>query len=243
MIYIETYGRFGNNIQQLLHAIHIAKRDQHAKIYFSFSSIRCMELTLSSEHRCSKDEHGTFFRIDAPPTWEQYKSYATLIYPYIISSPPPFTSEQLHTDLFVHIRGGDIFRENPHRRYIQPPLAYYTSIITKLNKNVHLICEDDTNPVVNSLKELGYPIYFLSLDKTIGTFLKARHIVASFGTFLHGITVFQEPDVIYVPAYEMCQYVSPRATRIEIPKYIDEWHGTPEQRQFMLTYSEPLQIP
>lgn len=246
MLIIERDGRFGNNIQQLLHAIHIAKQKYHSKIYFKFLSLRCSELAIYFDTRDNKVIRDSFFTINsiAPqPTWEQYKSYAAIIYPHLISSPSPFTPEQLETDLFVHIRGGDIFQENPHKQYIQPPLLYYTSIFNKYDKKVHLICEDETNPVVQPLKEMGYPTYHLPIDKTIGTFLKARHIVASFGTFLHGITIFQDPAVMYIPAYERCKIVSPHTIRIEIPNYIDEWHGTPEQRQFMLSYSEPLQIP
>ena len=62
---------------------------------------------------------------------------------------------EVHTkqnDLYIHIRGGDIFLPNPHKKYAQPPLCFYEKIINKkIFKNVFIISKDRANIIVNAL--------------------------------------------------------------------------------------------
>jgi hypothetical protein len=246
MIYLEQYGRFGNNVQQLLHAIHVAKTQGHSKIRFLFPGFGKQELVLGPRIPGEKTVTSTCFSFPTEaeyPTWSQCKDYAALVKPLVLREPPSFTNEQLSQDLFVHIRGGDVFGPSPHNLYVQPPLAYYLAIFSKhVNLRVHLICEDIRNPVVGALEKRGYPVYLLPLKQTIAVFLHAAHIVAGFGTFVPALSLLGNPTCLYVPAHETCRMVSPGAIRASIPNYIPvgEWRGSEEQRQFMLTYNDEV---
>ena len=52
-------------------------------------------------------------------------------------------------DLYMHIRGGDIFTYLPLNVYSQPPLCFYEKVIQTNNfKNIYLISQDNLNVVV-----------------------------------------------------------------------------------------------
>ena len=55
--------------------------------------------------------------------------------------------------LYIHIRGGDIFKTyNPHPTYAQPPLCFYKKIINNFKfKNIYIISIDRKNIIVNAL--------------------------------------------------------------------------------------------
>ena len=43
-------------------------------------------------------------------------------------------------DLYIHIRGGDIFKNFPYKFYSQPPLCFYEKIINNINfKNIYIV--------------------------------------------------------------------------------------------------------
>ena len=57
-------------------------------------------------------------------------------------------------DLYIYVRGGDIFRhaKRDAYRYFQPPLCFYIKILDKFNfRKVFIISEDKLNPVIPKL--------------------------------------------------------------------------------------------
>ena len=54
-----------------------------------------------------------------------------------------------HNDLYIYIRSGDIFIK-PHHKYKQPPLCFYKKVLDNYTfKNIYLIAENKSNPVIN----------------------------------------------------------------------------------------------
>ena len=57
-----------------------------------------------------------------------------------------------HNDLFIYVRGGDIFSLNPHYPYAQPPLCFYKKILDNFQfRKVYIISKDKKNPIINKI--------------------------------------------------------------------------------------------
>lgn len=94
-------------------------------------------------------------------------------------------------EIVIHIRSGDIFRQNPHPGYAQPPLGFYKAVIRdEKPQNVLLIVEDFQNPVVSKLVQhlheqgVNTDVRGSNLNQTVFEILKARVVVFGTGTFV-----------------------------------------------------------
>ncbi len=244
MIYLEQYGRLGNTIQQLLHALHIAKHEGHSKLHFLFPGFGKQSLILGKPFPGERTRRDKCFFLDSrfpTPTWIEYQTYAEKIKPILLSSPAPFAEPQYQKDVFVHIRSGDIFSPNPPSEYVPPPLAYYYKIFSEYptGTQFHILCEDEKNPVVTRLKQAGYLIYTLPIKQVVTVFLKAKHIVISVGTLVPAIALFQTPEKMYCPDYYQSCLLSPTVLRIGLPEYIQpgEWKANDVQLKQIIEYS------
>ena len=75
----------------------------------------------------------------------QVKTY--LIKAEILSNLPKVDVKE--NDLYIHIRGGDIFQPSPHKMYAQPPLCFYEKIINKyIFNNIYIISMDRSNIII-----------------------------------------------------------------------------------------------
>jgi hypothetical protein len=147
-----------------------------------------------------------------------------------------------NNDLLIHIRSGDIFSNpNPNRKYLTPPLSYYTDIIAKNNfTNIYLIAEDTLNPCINKLLELYPKINFKlqSLEQDIQIVLSAVNVVISFGTFIPQLLHLSENvKQVYCPSYSV--YNNPKCnihvTQLQqYYKSMIPWRNTVEQKNKML---------
>jgi hypothetical protein len=161
------------------------------------------------------------------------------------SSKLPFKPEFNNT-LFVHIRSGDIFDFPPsHSGYIQPPYDYYRFIFSmETDKRIVVLYEDDKNPVVNALQQ-NYPnilFYSLPILETIYVFLNAKYIVLGNGTFIPAILCMNNvckkiynTDIIFY-SKSIWDKTCENSCFVHLPKYINKWENTTEQREFMITY-------
>lgn len=94
-------------------------------------------------------------------------------------------------EILIHIRSGDIFNQNPHPGYAQPPLGFYKAVIRdEKPRSVLLIVEDFQNPVVSDLVQhlheqgVNTDIRGSNLNQTVIEILKARVVVFGMGTFV-----------------------------------------------------------
>lgn len=97
-------------------------------------------------------------------------------------------------DLYIHIRGGDIFKYKSGRNtnYAQPPFCFYKNILYNFKfKNIYLLSEDRRNPNIPQLiKEFSQIIMTQNEMKTdISLLLNAHNIVGSMSSFLSSIII------------------------------------------------------
>ena len=101
------------------------------------------------------------------------------------------------TDLFIHIRSGDIFRYSPNINfnYAQPPLCFYQSIITNFNyTKIYIISQDKENPIIDILIEKFPNIIFNKnkLEKDVSILVNAYNIVGSISSFFTTLIIINE---------------------------------------------------
>ncbi|CAM4093299.1 hypothetical protein [Bordetella tumulicola] len=156
-------------------------------------------------------------------------------------------------ELVIHVRSGDIFNKNktPHRAYGQPPFSYYKKIIDLVKPRVvHIVFEDEGNPVIGALKiflfEKRIPMVLQnsSLREDIQKILKARSLVAGRGTFIAGIVSLSE-NIKTVYSFQNDIKVPKGANNIILDDVVgefvenilrDNWSNSEEQRKLMLEY-------
>ena len=90
-------------------------------------------------------------------------------------------------DLYIHIRGGDIFTTLIHNMYAQPPLCFYKKIIDNWAfNNIYIISMDRSNIIVNTLisnyKNIIHNTNNIEYD--ISILCHAYNIVASVSSFV-----------------------------------------------------------
>lgn len=85
--------------------------------------------------------------------------YPKVIFPQVIVQPLreeilrnlPYVNIEPDS-LYIHIRGGNVFKASPPGTYTQPPLCFYKKIIDNNKfKNIYIISMDKTNIIINAL--------------------------------------------------------------------------------------------
>ena len=120
-------------------------------------------------------------------------------------------------DLYIHIRGGDIFKDNATNSgyassYAQFPLCFYTKIIdeNKFNK-IYIISEDKLNPIVNKLLEKYKNVIYNNntLEQDISYLSHAYNIVGSVSSFIISIIKLNSNLKFYweYDSYQMMQKI------------------------------------
>ena len=166
-------------------------------------------------------------------------------------------------DLYIYIRSGDIFAsKKPHSSYVQPPFCYYMKVINNYEfRKIHLIAENENNPVITKLLDIyPYIIYNknpLKLD--IAKLINAYNIVGGgTSTFLSQILLLnvklkvlwnfifkQRPFNLSLKIDIKDLYIENRITNFAMfasKDYIDKmipWNNSKIQRDFMLNYNCP----
>ena len=90
-------------------------------------------------------------------------------------------------DLYIHIRSGDIFVNNPNPSYSQPPLCFYQKILYNFKfNNIYLISEDTKNPIISKLLEEFPSIIYKNnnLELDFSYLSNAYNLVGSVSSFL-----------------------------------------------------------
>ena len=102
----------------------------------------------------------------------------------IIKNLPAVNTNQ--NDVYIHLRGGDIFGENPHYGYSQPPFCFYEKIINEnYFNNIIIVSLDQSNIILNALiKKYKNIIHNTNtLEYDISLLCHAFNIVASVSSF------------------------------------------------------------
>ena len=100
-------------------------------------------------------------------------------------------------DLYIHIRGGDIFayKAKGNINYAQPPLCFYIKVITKFKfRNIFILSMDNSNPIIKLLM-IEYPQIILTHNSKIidiSILLNAFNLIGSTSSFLTSIIILNE---------------------------------------------------
>lgn len=250
------YGRFGNNIQQLLVAkTHSLSKGwkfsmpNHDYISNFSDKMSWIERLLYSQIRNRyffySGEWG--FTIEKGLTENFFnlvgKNY---IYPNFKFS----VDEPLDDDtLIIHLRGGDVFEKNcPHKEYVQNPLDFYRKIIPSFKKTIVVAEAINSNPVLPHL--LAMPHVSVSKESLIEDFsilLRARNLVSSgVGTFCLAAAICS-PNLknFFCSDRYLKTHLNPEMLQkhlnvhmINLPNYIDigDWTYNDEIQKYMFEY-------
>lgn len=169
------------------------------------------------------------------------------------------TDDSLHEgSLYIHLRSGDIFKKTPpHRDYGQAPLAFYTKIIRSQPwLKVHLVFEDEFNPVIPALQrflsETGIPYETHSGDihHDAEVLLRAKNLVIARGTFIYPILcISKNIDQVFYFEVDEHSLWGLQNSPIHFHKCTDlgetyrttilkDWKNNSEQNALMLDYPE-----
>lgn len=151
------YGRYGNNVQQLLNTIWYAVHFKHRRIvlpkaHWSFKTTEIMLEEFDNNPECIRDFF--FYSKKLPgcspehyPTIEDRRQLAQKYLLQYLTYNPNQCDVVVSNDVCFHIRGGDTCIGNGHKEYLPPPLSYYQEI-SKCYNSFHLVYEDTRNPCV-----------------------------------------------------------------------------------------------
>ena len=256
IIITHWYGRNGNNILQLIHAIYYAKLYEHNFVQFPTHSFLNTTQIRINQHLSDKVEvKGAFFYLEKEfnlkmkDPYEPKRLFLKFIKPIFLIHPsqkyPP------ENTLFIHVRSGDIFGPNPHPGYVQPPLCYYSRVLGDFDKVV-AVCEDDLNPCVKYLKSFPHVQYESnSVTKDLAILSGIHHFQMGLGTF--GMLVYwmnEDLQTLYIPKYVVEKQMGLDASLslnwgpgitvhiVDFPNYIQcgSWVNSEEQRNLMIQY-------
>jgi len=252
LIINEWFGRTGNNILQIIRAIHYAIINSHNLIQFQQHSLLTSNIiTLENiENSDKSDVYDTFFNlkkyniVDPEPyiMKEYFQKYVKPIFKIQTENNNVIENDN---NIYIHFRGGDIFSSNPHKAYVQPPLSYYKNIINDYDNTI-LVCEDKKNPCINELlKQKNIEYISNTLEKDLSNLSNASNLIIGFGTF--GFLLYlMNPKLknLYIPDFFVNELPKGdwgddiNVHIINLPNYIKvgEWKFNEEQKKIMLEY-------
>lgn len=263
------FGRLGNNIIQIKNAIQIGLYYNYKTITIPYSVFfNTTIINISDENNKSNinnndetiitDENNFFYETKIKNI--NIELFKLNIDKTIIILKKIFKiSGKLKlndNDIVIHIRGGDIFTNNPHPLYIMPPLSYYTTILNNNNFNkIYLIAEDTFNPVIHKLIQLYPNIVFKliniqnDIENDIELLLSCNNVIESFGSFTKCLLLLSENiENVYKPSYQSTFLIESKKYNNKIIKINDidlddyrkkmfPWKHTKEQLNLMINYN------
>ena len=255
MLNIQSWsGRAGNNILQIIRAIHYAIINSHNSIKFQqhsllTSNIINLENIENIENINKSQINDTFFslkkyNITDPDPYIMKEYFQKYVKPIFKIQTENNNDVENDNNIHIHFRGGDIFSSNPHKAYVQPPLSYYKNIINDYNITI-LVCEDKKNPCINELlKQKNVEYISNTLEKDLSILSNVSNLVIGFGTF--GFLLYlMNPNLknLYIPDFFVNElpkgkWGNVNIHSIELPNYIKlgEWKFNEEQKKMMLEY-------
>ena len=244
-------GRLGNNVLQIIRAIHFGKINRYNIIIFGKHAGFLDNKIVINNFKSNNNKptiQNTFF-YPKKLNFEDAEPYMMKQYFQHYIAPIFFVKSCINTidnQLHIHIRGGDTF-STIQANYVPPPLSYYTKIIDEKNWNkINIVHEDTLNPCVNLLKEKYPDINFYSntLQKDISILAQCQNLVVGFGTF--GLLIYflsKNIKNLYIPDYVYKEMPKGNwginVNIIKLPNYIKcgEWRPDKKNMDIIVNYS------
>jgi hypothetical protein len=213
---IRKFGRFGNNIVQIINAIHLARGAGVGHVIVQDIGIPMAQepftidgitlIPIGTDPPPGLYLYGDFYYTPALGEDVQaslsrdvlYSITQTFVLPLVAMNFRDPQEQSSPRDLIVHIRSGDIFVGKPHPDYIQPPLNFYVQVVeTLLSRDqidgVVIVSEDDLNPCVRGLdaylqsRNIPYRRQSGDLREDLARIIGAKHMIFGRGTFGYAV--------------------------------------------------------
>lgn len=249
MLVIDNWiGQLGNNILQIIRAIYFAK------VHYKHNIISFPNHKYLTDNKIIIDENKSNplvlknnffylwkFGVKDPSPFEMKKIFQKYIKSIFVIKYIENTDN--NKKLYIHIRSGDIFSNNIHKSYVQPPLLFYKKCMSKYDNTI-IVFENKNNPCINKLLEMNIDYQSSNVVEDLQLLSSAKYLVIGFGTF--GLLIYflaEQIEKVYIPDY--CLRELPDGDWgiiVEVftmDKYIKsgQWMNTPEQRKIMLEYT------
>ena len=212
------YGRFGNNVMQLVHALALAEHHGLLEVALPAHPL----FRLSSAGLAPPAGSPALVERGAPPRGARLRGlfYHLHLLPALRAILDPACRRRLAQqrvrplldpalwqapgdppELVIHLRGGDIFGAAPHPHYVQPPLAFYRRAVAERREPltaVRLVSEDRANPCLVALEDwlarqgLACRVQSGSFAADLATLLGARRLVASATSFSGAVVLLSD---------------------------------------------------
>ena len=263
---VAGWFRFGNSVMQLRNVIYVAERwgaraIEASKSHPFFVGESAGPIALSwgvKKVGLAPTLQGRFFRLQEFDLSLSASDEARIFRDYVRPMVrPEFRIPDMRVrpdDLILHFRAGDVFTEEVHPGYGQPPLSYYLAAVEREQPaRAWLVYEDRSNPCIDAaeaaLRQRGIDVVLQSgtLDEDLRILMSARRIVAGRGTFVHMVSHLSD-TLNRVYFFEWGQPASLRRLGIQVVKSTDahgefkaallsrNWRNAPGQRALMLSY-------
>ena len=237
------YGRFGNNVIQLVNACCVAQARGIEKVifppseYFLGTQINiepCGTKFESQGHICS--DFFSFSEMEMilgyRPTYDLMQTIGIRYIAPIVKGLDWAVAKfgNIRTECSVHLRGGDIFSKRPHPRYVPPPVNYFKFFVSK-EKTFQLVAEDFKHPASGFLLSSGncYTKESLVISDVAKLGL-SKSIIVGPGTFwFAAFLLMRGIEKVVVPVY-----------RFADGSYHDVWRseGWPNEFHLVKSYME-----
>lgn len=221
-VLISGLGRFGNGVQQFIHATSFALATGASQILYFANQKTRKSLPRSAEgliltpvfgpSQSPRDAPLSIWRSDFFDAGVRIHSFdelgAKTCRPQLQNLYEDLLDNGLTQPetLTIHLRSGDVFGSRPHPGYGQPPLAFYTAVIEAHQwKEILIVSEDASNPCVAPLldlaasKNLNCSVIGDSFAEATKAITKSTYLVASRGTFVPALLFLSEnPKTVFV---------------------------------------------
>ena len=248
-IHLKRQGRWGNNVYQLMQALHLASLARIPLIFvpvgFLFLSgplvttngIEVRPGLPGPEHDCIYGK--LYYYVEGTPLLN-----VSILDVFRDEYLKIFPEPQLKNDsLVMHMRSGDIFgwgiRFSIHRGYAQPPCKYYEDVMNMRNwSQIEVLSEDLRNPCTSYVMHRGALYTGRDVRTDLGYLLTSPNVVSSNGTFVRAAAIMSKKIVrlytydsheTWLPSHFNC--VSTKEYR---DKVIGKWVKSPGQIDMMI---------
>lgn len=213
---IRLYGRFGNQVLQLVHAGLVARRLGARRVHLDEVNPGALTAPVvvdgltydpwPRQAEAGPDFHATCYHPTElgallEPGDPEAAAAALAVLPALLAPRIAAAATPDPRQLVVHLRSGDVFTAHSvNGDLVQPPLSFYQFAIRDARdrfgiESVQLVYENAQNPVVERLQEWleGQPLQVTrqsgSFDEDLSALFGAVHMVGGVGTFTEAVAL------------------------------------------------------
>ena len=269
-VYVTPLHRFGNALHQLGNASLVAQKNGVRHVVIG------RHHTFRKPTTFAEDKHLSF-RLPSANLW--WRGRAVLVGRFFWDEEFPDTCNpgQISTALrgigssvieqervsvwgadvlVIHLRSGDVFSDPAPRKYGQPPLSFYTLIVSsKKWSQIVVVSEDTNNPVFDGLvsycrdREIPCVTYSGDLLSDLHVLAGAKNLVVAAGTFGRAVIACSD-EIEAVYEFEQTGFLYPLPSSVSHHRVVDvageyrqavlsgNWKNTPEQKELMVSYPQ-----